>query len=77
MGRHDAQGTLSTDEGLRACLTAIGIDRQPLGSTAVTYQGRPGALILAAGPEKGAVTAVIVNPDCAPGNTDIRAQRDI
>ncbi|MCE5290749.1 MAG: hypothetical protein LLG14_16125 [Nocardiaceae bacterium] len=77
MGRHDAQGTLSTDRGLRACLTAIGIDRKPLGSTAVLYQNRPGALILAAGPEKGSITAVIVNPDCAPGNADVRAQRDI
>lgn len=77
MGRHDAQGTLSTDQGLHACLTAIGIDRKPLGSTAVVYQGRPGALILAAGPEKGSITAVIVNPDCAPGNVDVRAQRDI
>lgn len=76
LGQNSAQGILATDEGLRACLGAIEIDRQPLGSMPVVMKELHGVLILAAGPEKGLITAVVVNTDCAPGNADVYAERD-
>ena len=76
MGHFDATGTLSDAEGIRSCLTALGIERLPLGAIPVEFQGHPAVLILAAGPQKGLVTAVIVNRDCAPGNSVPLATKD-
>lgn len=72
-------GPLTEPAILAGCLTANGIDAQRpiLGSKEVHIDGRDGVLLILAGPQPPKLTALVVGGDCADGNADTIATRDL
>lgn len=77
MGRNDVTGPLSGSGALAGCVKAAVPNRTVLGSTNVTFHGKPAVLILLTGPRPPKITALVVGAGCGPGDPQILETRDI
>lgn len=77
LGRNDVTGPLGSEAALRNCVAANGLNRPVLGSTDIVFRGRESVLILLAGPQAPAVTALVVGTGCTTGDPQQLTVTDI
>ncbi|WP_433712715.1 hypothetical protein ACQP2U_42000 [Nocardia sp. CA-084685] len=77
LGRNDVTGTLGTPAALNRCVHANGLDRNVLGSTNTTFQGKDAVLILLTGPRPHKITALVVGIGCGAEDPQQLAVTDI